>query len=162
MFKFVVILTGQIKKIIIDGDNIAHNYKNVKNRPKLSNLFLAINWANSINIDHILIISGYLISKIDDRQGLEDLIRSGNAFQVPKDMHDDEIIILASLNENAYILSNDFYREYFQYYDPVWIKERRIPYTIIRDLFYINRMSTFMTQDKNSYSEISFLIEGAK
>jgi hypothetical protein len=125
-----------IKKIIIDGSNVARqDYKNGDG--SIKQLLQAYDdLINKYGFDEVRIIVGAgLRHTVPDFEELQPYIDKKIAAQAPAGVSDDEFIITIAREKNFLILTNDLYRE-FRNIDPICEKEiqrRRTAYMIDPD-----------------------------
>lgn len=106
------------KYIIVDGSNIAFFHRNPKKEPKFENIQLIIKilkeTANDYPVDFLIIVDASLRHRINKKEKLEVLERTGTIVQCPRNHQADDFIIEFAQKhpENTIIISNDSFREY--------------------------------------------------
>lgn len=104
--------------IIVDGSNIALSRRTKKKRAKFHNLELIIGLLRKLEesrqIGWEIVIDANLRHRIDNKEALEKLIKTGVITQCPKKIKADEFIIefFNRHPENTIIISNDCFDEY--------------------------------------------------
>jgi len=148
---FIIILLkdGEIEKnvdflqcyFVIDGANIAFEERTSKNKPKFSNILLLIKKLCFVGIKNYKIIcDASLYHCIDDQEQYSQLIKNKEIIKVPSGTKADIFILQYSHDKNAYIISNDKYKEYFDLFDKDWIDEHRISFRIIDNEIYFDKL----------------------
>ena len=77
---------------------------------------------------------------IDDKQKYLQLINEGIVIETPEGNPSDIFILQLAYQKDGYIISNDKYREYFAIFGKNWVKNRRISFRIIDDVFCFNKI----------------------
>ncbi|MFV2013984.1 MAG: hypothetical protein ACC656_01015, partial [Candidatus Heimdallarchaeota archaeon] len=127
----------QTTSIVIDGSNIAWEQKNSRQKPMINNIIRAYKSLKENGFTKIVIIADAALRyQIDDRDELDRLVKSGFIKLVPAKVNADSFILRFSAENGYLILSNDLYKEFRDTYS--WIDERRIPYTILDENFYLH------------------------
>ncbi|MCE7736343.1 MAG: hypothetical protein GPJ54_15790 [Candidatus Heimdallarchaeota archaeon] len=123
--------------VIIDGSNIAWEQTNPKRKPMINNIIRSYKSLKENGFKKIVIIADAALRyQIDDRDELDRLVKSGFIKLVPAKVNADGFILRFSAENGYLILSNDLYKEFRDTYS--WIDERRVPYTILDDRFYLH------------------------
>jgi hypothetical protein len=123
--------------IVIDGSNIAWEQTNESNKPMIDNIIKAYKSLKENGFTQIVIIADAALRyQIDDKDELDRLIKTRFIKLVPAKVNADGFILRFSAENGYLILSNDLYKEYREEYD--WIDERRVPYTILDETFYLH------------------------
>jgi hypothetical protein len=118
--------------VIVDGNNIAFESK----PPRLNNILIAEQELINCGYEPITIVSASLRYRIDEREKLETLLTDKKIIQAPSGKYDDRHILEAANKFNAFVLSNDRFRDLSENYP--WIEERRIAFSFIRDELIID------------------------
>lgn len=123
--------------VIIDGSNIAWEQTNPNRKPMINNIIRSYKALKENGFKKIIIIADAALRyQIDDRDELDRLVKSGFIKLVPAKVNADGFILRFSAENGYLILSNDLYKEFRDTYS--WIDERRVPYTILDDRFYLH------------------------
>lgn len=123
--------------VVIDGSNIAWEQQSNKKKPMIQNIKEAYNALKEYGFKDIVIIADAALRyQIDDQEELDKLVVERFIKLVPAKVNADGFILRFSAENGFLILSNDLYKEYRDTY--TWVDERRIPYTILDDKFYLH------------------------
>jgi Zc3h12a-like Ribonuclease NYN domain len=114
-------------QVIVDASNVAHFGKK-KGKPTLNNLFKSIQALEKLGYQPVLIADASLRHEIDDKEAFKQLIDNNKVQQVPAGTTADHYILKLAEENDAKILSNDAFREYYDEFQD--INSRRIPYNI--------------------------------
>ena len=133
------IITINLKRIVLDGSNIAHNFRGNTQPPKLEHILLCVRYFVSKGVIPIVLVDYNLQYIIDDPKGLKVLFDKEIIHQVPKEIHADLLILQVALAENANILSNDLFRDYWDVFGREMIMNKRISFKIIEGKLYLSR-----------------------
>jgi len=126
LFKKKISTIGDILKVIIDASNLAHHEKNEDLKPQLSNILSAVNNLEKGGHDFVIIADASLKHEIDDKEKFKYLLSEEAIEEVPSGTTADHFILKLADEEDAKILSNDYFREFSdEFHD---INSRRIPY----------------------------------
>jgi tyrosine-protein phosphatase YwqE len=113
-------------KVIVDASNVAHFGKEKDGSPLLGNIEKALNALKELGYEPVVVADASLRHEIDNKERFNQLIAEGKVHQVPSGTTADHFILKFAEDENAKILSNDVFREFFdEFHD---INSRRIPY----------------------------------
>jgi len=123
--------------IVVDGSNVAYEERTAEGKPRLENLYLAMEALHKQYDRVIVIIDAALHHQIDHPQELEDLLQREVVIQAPAETEADYFILETADQLGADVLSNDTFRQYHTHWP--WIEDRRIPYMIVDDRFIIYR-----------------------
>lgn len=125
-------------KVIIDASNVAH-YKKGSEKPKLKNILNSMEALNQLGYETIIIADASLRHEIDEKETFNQLLNDGKLQQVPSGTNADHYMLKLAEEENAKILSNDVFREYFDEFQD--INSKRIPYSFKEDQIIIGSSS---------------------
>ncbi len=131
-------------KIIVDGSNVAYygqqpDEKTGKVTPSLKTLKVAINTLKKLGHEPIVLSDAPLRHEIDDKDGFNEMIQNEEVIPVPAGTIADHYILNLAYEENARILSNDFFKEYHDEFQD--IESRRLPYRVKNGRFQIGKPS---------------------
>lgn len=115
-------------KVIIDASNVAHYGRDLDSKPKLSNIFSAVKYLEKNGHDFVIIADASLKHTIDEKEKYKKLLDEGAIEEVPSGNNADHFILALAEEENAKILSNDYFREFFDEFKD--IPSRRLPYSV--------------------------------
>jgi hypothetical protein len=114
-------------QVIVDASNVAHFGKK-DGKPTLDNLFKSVQALEKLGYQPVLIADASLRHEIDDKEAFKKLIDDNKVQQVPAGTTADHYILKLAEENDAKILSNDAFREYYDEFQD--INSRRIPYNI--------------------------------
>ncbi|PAV06949.1 NYN domain-containing protein [Methanosphaera cuniculi] len=131
-------------KIIVDGSNVAYygqkpNEETGKVTPSLKTLKVAIHTLKKLGHEPLVLADAPLRHEIDDKDGFNEMIQNEEVFPVPAGTIADHYILNLAYEEDAKILSNDFFREYQDEFQD--ISSRRLPYRVKDGRFQIGKPS---------------------
>jgi hypothetical protein len=115
-------------KVIIDASNVAHYGKGADENPLLRNILSSIESLKKLGYEPVIIADASLRHEIDDKEAFNKYINDGEFHQVPSGTTADHYILKLAEEDDAKILSNDVFREYFDEFQD--INSRRIPFTL--------------------------------
>ena len=129
------------KIYIVDGANVAFEIKTADNKAKFSNIKTLINSLEAQNIkNYIILCDKALRYKIDDKEEYFTYVNDNRITETPAGTQADSFILQYAREKDAYIISNDQFKDYYDNYDRDWIKEKRIPFTIIGNEIYFDNL----------------------
>lgn len=111
-------------KFVIDGSNIAR-YNDEGG--EISNLYQLIHILEKFGIQtYNILCDANLYHTIDNREEYQYLIDSGKVEQTPAMRPADLFVLEKAKKNDAYMITNDKYQEYWDRYGKEWILERRV------------------------------------
>ncbi|PKL71115.1 MAG: Zc3h12a-like ribonuclease, partial [Methanobacteriales archaeon HGW-Methanobacteriales-2] len=99
-------------QVIVDASNVAH-YGKKDGKPSLSKLLKAVEALEKLGYHPILIADASLRHEIDEKEEFNKLLDEEKVHQVPAGTNADHYILNLAEEEDAKILSNDAFREFF-------------------------------------------------
>lgn len=130
---------------VLDVPNICGLETNFNSKPKISNFTKLIGYLKKLNICEEKIISytdSNLYYKIDLPREYSSLVKDKKIIPVPAGIKGDVAIISYCLrNPNSLIISNDLFREYYQYLPINWIINKGVTVLLVKGEFYLIPMS---------------------
>lgn len=124
-------------KVIIDASNLAHHGREKNFKPKLKNILSAVNTLERNGHDFVIIADASLKHEIDDKKNFKKLLDEKAIEEVPSGTDADHFILNLAEEENAKILSNDLFREFFDEFKD--INSKRLPYSFSDDEIFIGK-----------------------
>jgi len=118
---------GGSLKVIIDASNLAYYQVGENSKPKLNNILTAVNTLEKEGHEFVIIADASLKHEIDDKKKFKILLKEKAIEEVPSGTDADLFILNLAEEENAKILSNDYFREFFDEFKD--INSRRLPYS---------------------------------
>lgn len=87
--------------------------------------------------NYYIICDRSLYYTIDNQKMYSELIHDNIIIETPKGTKADIFILQLAQEKAAYIISNDWFKDYYGFYDKYLIKSKRISFKIIdRDIFF--------------------------
>ncbi len=124
-------------RIIIDGSNVAWENISKGGKPQIKNIILATRSLEEQGFNDITVVADAALRyQIKNKIDLDDLTKKSIVKVLPAKVDGDGFILRLSSQTGSLILTNDLFREFRDEYD--WIDQRRVPYTILDDKFYIH------------------------
>jgi Zc3h12a-like Ribonuclease NYN domain len=115
-------------KVIVDASNVAHFGRKDDEKPKLINIIKSIDALKELGYEPLIIADASLRHEIDNKKDFNNLVDDKTIKQVPSGTTADHFILKKAEEENAKILSNDAFREYYDEFQN--IRSKRISYSI--------------------------------
>jgi|GEM_PF-56270 len=115
--------------IVIDASNVAY-WEDAK--PKLGSVLAILDKLDDLGISYLCVVGPRLRHVIDDRVGLEKLLKRSNVVQSPAKKDADIFVIDYATKYDAKIVSNDQYNEYCKDH-PILLEKGRIVEGLIFD-----------------------------
>jgi hypothetical protein len=115
---------------VIDGNNVAYDEKTDDGKPSLVNILKVRDKMIEKDYKVITFISASLKHSIDSKARLAKLIENGEIKEAPAKTYDDKFIIEAAKSHNAYIISNDTFKDFP--YDEEFLKGRQMKFKIVQ------------------------------
>ncbi|MDY6958902.1 MAG: hypothetical protein SVK08_07055, partial [Halobacteriota archaeon] len=115
--------------VVIDASNVAY-WEDAK--PKLGSVLAILDKLDELGISYLCVVGPRLRHVIDDRVGLEKLLKRSNVVQSPAKKDADIFVIDYATKYDAKIISNDQYNEYCKDY-PMLLEKGRIVEGLIFD-----------------------------
>jgi hypothetical protein len=145
MTKSVSAATGQSKPeaspaettsnvAIVDGSNVAHS---TEGPPLVANLVAILAKLRGEGLEPIIVADAALRHQIDDPSAYERLIDDGHARQAPAGTDADYFILSFARELNAYIVSNDRFRDRIKQFPEA--RDRVIRYMILQHEVVLER-----------------------
>jgi len=126
---------------IVDGANIAFEARSSKNKPKLSNILALIEKFERNKIENYKVICDRsLFYCIDNKKEYSQLIKNSRIIESPENIPADVFVLQVAFNKNAYMISNDQFKEFHSIYTKEWISKNRISFRIIDGIIYFDKL----------------------
>ncbi len=139
-------LPENIKKVIIDGANIAFTTRNSKNKADIQNLVVLQEELNRLklvreDLDWIIICDASLRFAISDRKLYEKWARQGIISQSPSRMKADIFILqmMHKFDGEIAVISNDLFSEYGEQLDDV-VHRYQLGFIIAFEQFFVEEI----------------------
>jgi len=128
---------------VIDGANVAREGTKGKNGGIISNFHMLFDKLRSFQIENYLIICDRSLNyTIDDPKEYSELIKTGKIIETPGGTEADHFILKYAKNNDAFIISNDLFKEFEFIFGKEWIRSKRISFKIINDKLYFDKIYT--------------------
>ncbi len=126
--------------IIVDGSNVAWEIPE-KGRANLNNLDLAIKTLKNKGFkDIVIVVDAALRYQVQNKDQFDKLVKEGKLKVMPAKVNGDQFILRLSDERNAFILSNDLFKEFREEFTN--IDDKRVPYTILDGILYLHPLAT--------------------
>lgn len=140
-------------KIIVDGPNLSKD-QNVKGEVAEAKRFCVLikQLCEEYDIDHVeIFVSAKLKHEIDNLDIIESLQKDGSVIVTPASRDDDYFALKHAIDSDAWIISNDRYRDWQAKNDKLrgWLKKRRITFVWHKkdQRFTFGENITYLTKD---------------
>jgi len=128
---------------VIDGANVARECNHGSNGGRISNFYKLFEKLHSFQIENYTILCDRsLYYTIDDKNDYEKLIDKGQILETPGGTEADHFILKIAKEKDAFIISNDLFREFEAIYGRQWIRKKRISFKIINDTLFFDKIYT--------------------
>jgi len=133
-------MVGSGIPIVIDGSNVAHGTDESKDRPSVERIIMVINSLRNNDLDDLVVIADaslyHKIKDDDNELTLYNELKGAGLLQIsPAGTQADEFIINYAKKNNAWIVSNDMFRDFSE--TDSWVREhieqRRIAFMFFKD-----------------------------
>ncbi|PWI47107.1 hypothetical protein CEE45_13295 [Candidatus Heimdallarchaeota archaeon B3_Heim] len=113
---------------IVDGANILYNNKRIKfNFMRFSVL---VKYLEKLTNKIFIILPEYFEIRFKDSRILQNLKNSGRIFYTPSNWNDDYFILDFAEKFEAFVISNDKYKEFYKDF-PILTQKKILPFSII-------------------------------
>ena len=123
------------ERVIVDASNVAHSTE--KTAPKLANVRIMRDHLTEEGLTPILVADAALRHQIDDADGYEALVKTGEIQQAPAGTDADYFILTFARELDAAVLSNDRFKDRIAHFPEV--AERIIRYMIVAGEVVLDR-----------------------
>lgn len=132
-------------KFVIDGANIARydvDNDNGDSKGKVWKLKVLIDTMESLGIsDYKVMFDRTLTYTIDDPDAYENLLKRDNFLEMTGGTQADNFILQYAKKEDAYIISNDMFRDFYKIYGRDWIVEKRIAFQFVDKYLFFDKIT---------------------
>ena len=126
---------------IIDGSNVAFENKSPRNKPLYSNIQIIGKKLIELEIScYKVICDNNLRYCITERNEYLKAVHKKQIIESPKGTEADIFILQLAQRKNAYMISNDKFKDYYSIFDKKWIESMRISFRIIDDEIIFDRL----------------------
>jgi hypothetical protein len=126
---------------VIDGANIAYEVKTKDNKPKISNLLMTINKLDLYGIlKYKIICDRALFYRIDDQKSYKKHVKEKRIIETPEGTPADIFILQLAHEKNAFIISNDKFKNFYPIFEKKWIIQKRISFRIIEEDIFFDKL----------------------
>lgn len=125
---------------IIDGANIAYGDTRGSSEAKFSNIEKIVNKLEEMAIHYRIFTDRSLFYKIDNRKKYEDYVKNKKILEMPGGTEADYFILQYAQENDAFIISNDMFKEFYQIFGKDWILEHRVSFKIIEDQVFFDKL----------------------
>ncbi|MFX0062696.1 MAG: hypothetical protein ACFFC7_11000 [Candidatus Hermodarchaeota archaeon] len=136
-----------MKRVVVDGNNVAYDEKDAQGRPRLKNILTMIQALKRHGYARVIVlVSAKLKYYIDEPQRLALLLANQSIREVPAGSDDDRFIIHTARQLEGRIVSNDLFREYTEA-ERAWIQERQLKFRIIEGTVIFEELEPYTPPD---------------
>jgi len=126
---------------VVDGANVALAIKTDDSKAKLSNIQLLANKLDSLGIkSYVILCDKSLQHRINDKNEYFEYVKNNEIIETPAGTQADPFILQYARKKDAYIITNDRYKDHYDRYGEAWIKEKRISFTIIDNNIFFEKV----------------------
>ena len=134
---------------VVDGANVAFGTQKFAEIAKLSNLEKLMKKLEFFGINQYKIICDKsLFHKIDEPEKYNQYIEKGDIIETPAGTEADYFILQYALDKNAFIISNDMYKDFYNAFGKDWIKKKRITFTFIEQEIFLDKLMKLKVEKK--------------
>jgi len=128
---------------VIDGANVAREGISDNRGGKISRLYKLFKKLNSFEITkYIILCDRSLYYTIDKKKEYKYLVKNGRVSETPGGTEADHFILQYAKENNAYIISNDRFKEFRNFFGNAWLGKRLITFKFIKDNLYFDKIYT--------------------
>lgn len=128
---------------VVDGANVARTGLMPNKSGKISNLELLKKKLNLFGIRNFYIICDRaLFYSIDDKETYSNMIQNEEIIEAPGGSDADNYILQIAKEKDAFVISNDMFRDKYEYFGKEWIKSKKITFKIIKQSLYFDKIYT--------------------
>jgi hypothetical protein len=143
--KFLYVNKDYVKlensNFVIDGANVAREGTEGMNGGKISNFHKLFDKLSNLQINNYVIICDRSLNyTIDNPSDYSELIREGKIIETPGGTEADHFILKFAKDHDAFIISNDLFKEFEPIFGKEWIRSKRISFKIIKDKLYLDKI----------------------
>ena len=121
--------------------NIALAIKDSENKAMISNLYQLVERLHSLGIRNFKVISDRKLHYNIDNQEAYVALKDRNTFEeTPGGTEADYYILQYAMQKDAFIVSNDMFRNHYSRFGEEWIKKKRITFSFIDGALFFDRM----------------------
>ena len=128
---------------VIDGANIAREGISDNNGGKISKLYKLFKKLNSFGITkYIVLCDRSLYYTIDNKKEYNYLVKNGRVSETPGGTEADHFILQYAKENDSYIISNDRFKEFRNFFGSAWLSKHLITFKFIKDNLYFDKIYT--------------------
>ncbi len=125
---------------VIDGSNVAREIKNKDNKGQLLHIQLLVNKLESLGAQSCVILCDRSLRyEIDYKDEYEEYVKKNEIIETPAGTQADIFILKYAKNHDAYIISNDRFKDHYDTFGKSWITQKHISFTIVGDEIYFDK-----------------------
>ncbi|MGV9171582.1 MAG: tetratricopeptide repeat protein [Promethearchaeia archaeon] len=125
---------------VVDGANIAYGDTRGGNKAKFSNIEKLVKRLDEMGVNYKIFTDRSLYYKIDDRSKYDQYVEAGKILEMPGGTEADYFILQYAQENNAFIISNDMFKEFYQIFGREWILDHRVSFKIIEDQVFFDKL----------------------
>jgi len=128
---------------VIDGANVAREGIEDNRGGKISRLYKLFKKLNSFGITkYTILCDRSLHYTIDKKKEYRSLVKNGRVSETPGGTEADHFILQYAKDNNSYIISNDRFKEFREFFGKAWLDKRLITFKFIKDNLYFDKIYT--------------------
>lgn len=125
---------------VIDGANVALSKKNSNKKGLLKSLRILEKKLNSFSIRYKILCDRSLQYMIDEKSKYRALVDMGKIIETPAGTQADNFILNYAKENDAFVISNDRFKDFYNIFGNKWIKKKRITFTFIDHSIFFDRI----------------------
>ncbi|MFO8018073.1 MAG: tetratricopeptide repeat protein [Promethearchaeia archaeon] len=125
---------------IVDGANIAYGDTRGENLAKFSNIEKLVKRLEELGVNYKIFTDRSLYYKIDDQDKFDKFVKEGKILEMPGGTEADYFILQYAQENNAFIISNDMFKEFYQIFGRDWILDHRVSFKVIDDRVFFDKL----------------------
>jgi len=128
---------------VVDGANLArHSDYHEESIGRVERIKILIETLESYGIsDYYVFFDRNLVYNIDNQKEYEKLLNQENFIETTGGTQADFFILQYAKKEDAYIISNDMFRDFYEMYGKEWIVEKRIAFEFADDNLFFDKIA---------------------
>jgi len=128
---------------VIDGANVAREGISDNRGGKISRLDKLFKKLHSLGITkYIILCDRSLYYTIDKKKEYKILVKNGRVSETPGGTEADHFILQYAKDNDSYIISNDRFKEFREFFGKAWLDKRLITFKFIKDNLYFDKIYT--------------------
>lgn len=128
---------------VVDGANLArHSDYHEESIGRVERIKILIETLESYGIpEYLVFFDRNLVYNIDDQKEYETLLNRENFIETRGGTQADFFILQYAKKEDAFIISNDMFRDFYEMYGKEWVVEKRIAFEFADDNLFFDKIA---------------------